>query len=290
MSSTPPPSVSILAASLHARYPLKAWSLVITFFGDSVLPRGGRVSLSTVVAVLAELGVDAATVRAAVSRLTRDGWLVRERRGRTSDYRLDAIGLSTFSEASDRIYAADAPATVERWTLAFTALDAGIDRNLVRRQLRSAGFGALDNRVFLRPEPRLARPLPDCEGVSFFNSGNPTPVLPESQLSTTFNLPSIDLQYRQFTDDFSALDTPTPAVAGAKLVALRTLLVHEYRRVVLRDPQLPEALAPALAHRNPARRLARNLYRSWLSESERWLDSVYELWLEDPSSALRGRF
>ena len=42
---------------------------------------------------------------------------------------------------------------------------------------------------------------------------------------------------------------------------VRTLLIHEYRRVMLRDPLLPKQLLPQHWPRSATRLLCRNLYR-----------------------------
>ena len=50
------------------------------------------------------------------------------------------------------------------------------------------------------------------------------------------------------------------------------LMVHHYRRVVLHDPLLPEALLPADWPGRAARELCREIYRGLLAASELWLD------------------
>jgi len=52
----------------------------------------------------------------------------------------------------------------------------------------------------------------------------------------------------------------------------RILLIHHYRRVVLRDPLLPTALLPADWPGRAARVLCAEIYRGVLAASERWLD------------------
>ena len=52
----------------------------------------------------------------------------------------------------------------------------------------------------------------------------------------------------------------------------RILLIHYYRRVVLRDPLLPPALLPADWPGRAARRLCGEIYRGLLPASEQWLD------------------
>jgi phenylacetic acid degradation operon negative regulatory protein len=52
----------------------------------------------------------------------------------------------------------------------------------------------------------------------------------------------------------------------------RILLIHHYRRVVLRDPLLPGALLPADWPGRAARKLCGEIYRGLLPASEQWLD------------------
>ena len=53
----------------------------------------------------------------------------------------------------------------------------------------------------------------------------------------------------------------------------RILLIHYYRRVVLRDPRLPTALLPKDWPGRAARQLCGEIYRGLLPASEQWLDS-----------------
>jgi phenylacetic acid degradation operon negative regulatory protein len=75
-------------ARLHSGGRLRVWSLLVTFFGDAVAPRGGRVALSVLQDAMALLNIEAGAVRTAMSRLAGDGWVEREREGRLSFYEL----------------------------------------------------------------------------------------------------------------------------------------------------------------------------------------------------------
>jgi phenylacetic acid degradation operon negative regulatory protein len=50
------------------------------------------------------------------------------------------------------------------------------------------------------------------------------------------------------------------------------MLIHYYRRVVLRDPLLPTALLPRDWPGSAARNLCGEIYRAVLPASEQWLD------------------
>ena len=86
------------------REPSRTGSIVITMFGDAIVPRGGSVWLGTLLAFFETLDIDASVVRTAMSRLTADGWFERERVGRNSFYRLVKKGRLTFDIATRHIY------------------------------------------------------------------------------------------------------------------------------------------------------------------------------------------
>src|SRR5262249_29834716 len=99
-----PPLTDILR---HLRAePARTWSVIITGFGDAILPRGGSVWLGTLVSFCAALEIGDGVVRTAVSRLAADGWLERSRLGRNSFYHLTEKGRVTFRQATLHIYAA----------------------------------------------------------------------------------------------------------------------------------------------------------------------------------------
>ncbi|MGX1330819.1 hypothetical protein AB7M56_005318 [Bradyrhizobium elkanii] len=74
------------------REPSRTGSIVITVFGDSIVPRGGSVWLGTLLEFFKSLDIDGNVVRTAMSRLAADGWLERSKVGRNSFYRLNARG------------------------------------------------------------------------------------------------------------------------------------------------------------------------------------------------------
>ena len=73
-----------IVADLYDTRSLKVWSLIITFFGDSIVNRGGNVSANTVHTVLGRADIGSGAVRTAFCRLVIDGWVSREKRGRRS--------------------------------------------------------------------------------------------------------------------------------------------------------------------------------------------------------------
>src|SRR6201986_5573021 len=72
--------------------PSRTGSIVITVFGDAIVPRGGSVWLGTLLSFFETIDIDSGVVRTAMSRLAADGWLERSKVGRNSFYRLGKKG------------------------------------------------------------------------------------------------------------------------------------------------------------------------------------------------------
>ena len=264
-----PPPLSRIVQQLK-REPSRTGSIIITLFGDAIVPRGGSVWLGTLLEFFQTLDIDASVVRTAMSRLTADGWFERSKVGRNSFYRLVKKGRQTFDIATKHIY--DPPPS--DWTGRFELLliGNGGDRDASREALRNAGFGS---------------PLP---GVWIAPSGVPVPeeaarairleVSAEDESGRRLSGESWPLDrtagaYLKFIKTFEPLRAwsgKRDALTEADAFTARILLIHHYRRVVLRDPLLPAALLPKDWPGRAARALCGDIYRALLPKSEQWLD------------------
>lgn len=264
MPADPHAEVEALIDRLHERR-LRVWSIVITFFGDAVVPRGGQVWLSVVGALMERLRVNPGTLGAAMSRLTAERWLVRERVGRRTRYRLDDAGKLAFEEAARRVYGLDDADWADSWTI--RVAEPGSDPE----RWRASGFGALGPDLYLRPE--RIHPLPAPEAIAL-------PIRPDPAASSTlaaraFPLDESEARHVRLREAMTPLRTALEA--GAPLdpvdaIAARTLLVHAYRRVILREVPLPASALPAGSARRTNRTWVGELYRALVPASEAWLD------------------
>lgn len=265
-----------------------AGSLIITLFGDAVLPRGGRVWLGSVIQLLEPLGVNERLVRTAVYRLVQDGWLTTEARGRRTDYLLTAAGRARAEEAARQIYAPRAPRWDLHWRLLLTtgAL-AARERERLRRSLYWQGYGELPGGVFVHPSADLDATLEALQADGLGERRRDLLPLRAQRLPLRGTAPDRDLVHQAWNLDalaqaytaFVARYAPiaaqvhtrgAPAPAPAFLA--RTLLIHDWRRLLLRDPQLPQELLPRGWPGEQARDVCRRLYRALLEPAERHLD------------------
>ena len=251
------------------REPSRTGSIVITVFGDAIVPRGGSVWLGTLLAFFETLDVDASVVRTAMSRLTADGWFERERVGRNSFYRLVKKGRLTFDIATKHIY--DPPAS--DWTGRFELLliGNGGDRDAARDALKNAGFGSPLPGAWVAPSgvpvPEEASGAIRLEVSAEDDSGR-------RLLSESWPLERTADAYLKFMKTFEPLraSLARDMLSDADAFTARILLIHHYRRVVLRDPLLPITLLPKDWPGRAARTLCGEIYRALLPVSEQWLD------------------
>jgi phenylacetic acid degradation operon negative regulatory protein len=252
------------------REPSRTGSIVITVFGDAIVPRGGSVWLGTLLEFFRGLDIDSGVVRTAMSRLAADGWIERCKVGRNSFYRLVKKGRQTFDVATAHIY--DPPPS--DWTGRFELLliPASEDRDAAREELKNAGFGSPLPGVWVAPS---GVPVPE-EAVSAIR----LEVSAEDDsgrrlLRQSWPLDRTAGAYAKFIKAFEPLRAwmERGTLSDADAFTARILLIHHYRRVVLRDPLLPSALLSADWPGRAARKLCGEIYRGLLPASERWLDA-----------------
>src|SRR4051794_2651056 len=273
------------------REPSRTGSIVITVFGDAIVPRGGSVWLGTLLEFFESLDIDSGVVRTAMSRLAADGWLTREKVGRNSFYRLADKGRQIFEAATRHIY--DPPPS--DWTGRFELLliGNGEDRDASREALRNAGFGSPLPGVWVAPSgvpvPAEAAGVIRLEVSAEDDSGR-------RLLSASWPLERTADAYLKFMKTFEPLRASIgrgEVLADADAFTARILLIHYYRRVVLRDPLLPTPLLPRDWPGRAARQLCAEIYRGLLPASEQWLDrhgSNESGPLPAAGAALRQRF
>jgi phenylacetic acid degradation operon negative regulatory protein len=279
---TPAAAAAELVARFHRQRPLRAGSLLVTLFGDSLLPRGGAIALGSLIELAAPFGLNERLVRTATARLAQDGWLAARRIGKRSEYRLTEHGRVQFAEATERIYGEAGANWSGRWTLVVIPALPAAERQRLRRELAWQGYGELSSGVFAHPELRAhgaaaasnGRPQWPA-GTLVFDADLAAPATAATLIANGWDLKALALRYRAFAGRFervlAALNEPPDPQTG---FVLRTLLIHEYRRLHLRDPLLPERSLPPEWPGTRAALLCRALYAAVFAASERHLSRV----------------
>lgn len=243
------PALSAAVAALHAEGRPRVWSLVVTVFGDAADPRGGRMTAARLQTLFVELGIGNGALRTALSRLAADGWLLRDRDGRGSTYRLSPRGLAETRPAARRIYAAPTPDPAE-WTLGLGPAPDG-----------AVPLGA---EGWIAPGRVAAGQVAVTGALTRLDAAGRVRACPEAVARALARVRAEALD----------LAAAAPALSPAAAMAARTLLIHRWRRAVLRGQDRPGALLPpGLADPAPRAAVAA-AYAALLPASEAWLDDT----------------
>jgi phenylacetic acid degradation operon negative regulatory protein len=281
MSQPLEPHVHRLLARFHRQRPLRAGSLLITIFGDAIAPRGAAATLGSLIQLAAPFGLTERLVRTSVARLAQDDWLTARRDGRLSEYRLSENGAGRFSEATRRIYGENPESWDGRWTLLLLA--SGDGRDCLRDELLWLGFGQLNSGVLAHPTRSPAdtreqlRAIGAKPGQAIVLESTSGDLAADREIARLgWDLADLEQRYARYVRAFDPVrqtlehERPDPKSA----FVLRTLLIHEYRRIHLRDPLLPLALLPQDWVGATTYLLTREIYLRVFDAADSWLSAT----------------
>jgi phenylacetic acid degradation operon negative regulatory protein len=268
-----------LLTQFHRQRPVRAGSLLITILGDSIAPRGGQISLASLIEFATQLRLPERLIRTSIGRLAQDDWVTSTRSGRNSYYCLTATGRARFAEATQRIYAAQPPSWSGLWTVVVVRSSARETRETVRQELIWLGFGQIAPGVFVHPllEERSVRGhvrKSVARDLIILRDARSVQMSDVRLVQQGWDFRDLTRRYRKFIDMFSGLEDEVGEAADIspeRAFILRTLLLHEYRKIHLRDPLLPAVLLPARWVGSDALDLCRRIYAQVFRSSEQYL-------------------
>ncbi|MFV0524829.1 MAG: PaaX family transcriptional regulator C-terminal domain-containing protein [Acidimicrobiales bacterium] len=292
--STADRDVRVRAARWGAASTISARSVLVTVLGDAIAPTGGTVWLADLFALVEPFGFNDRLVRTSMYRLVSEQWVDNERIGRRSRYALTGFGWDEFAAADARIYRHDPPAWDGTWTIVIPG-----DDDHLRRHLHWRGFGDLTGGLMVRPDaahddlgPLFARlGLADPPPVAVARFDDVGGLSSADAYRTSSGLADAETAYHDFLARHSHPE-PDALVELAPEAAflVRTMVIHDYRRARLRDPDLPTELLPADWVGYRARCRAAAVYRSVAPASWRWLETVTGLSPDPDHPGLTDRF
>lgn len=222
--------------------------LLLTFLGALVLDADlPPLPSSTLLELLADLGVGEAAGRATLQRMVQRDLLARGQVGRTAEYSLTPRIEAVLRRADVRVSAPDPFAhPAGEWTLlSYSVPESRRDlRHRVRSRLTWAGFGGVRDGLWLAPGTvdvtDVLGPLADAAGIADAFSARPLPGTDVGALvHRAWDVPAVRAAHVWFGTTWSR----PPRVAGS--LAQLTLLGTDWLHLLQTDPGLPaEHLGP----------------------------------------------
>lgn len=254
MGDAPPPAVNRLPRSQTGANPQRVMTALL---GDYWLDRDEFLPSATLVDLVGEFDVTAASARAALSRLLRRGTLEVRKVGRTTRYRLSPPARQSLRSAGDVLAAALRPPPADwdgHWTV--VAFSVSEDRREVRHALRAGlrrlGFAPLYDGVWTAPHAE-ARALTallhdlDVGQVTVLRSAVLHPADGPGHPAGSWDLAGLRRGWTTFVGrQERLLDTLDAGRVGPRqaLVA-RYALLEDWAALTAAEPALPAALLPA---------------------------------------------
>jgi phenylacetic acid degradation operon negative regulatory protein len=227
----PPDAFDQTKTALLALGGQRVWSLMVTLFGDLAQAEGSAIEGPVLSAIMAEMDVRPEAVRVALHRLRNEGWIASQKHGRTGRHTLTLTSRAETKQASTRIYASPASQDSD-WQLALLEDSTAVQKvDMINR-----GFAPLFSRVYLGGSSAVA------PKETLILNGGQAPQWLRNQAATQM----LDAEYQALLPILRTSSTTleTGTLNVLQTVVLRCLIVHNWRRIVLRHPALPRAVLP----------------------------------------------
>jgi len=213
----------------------RVWSVIVSLFGDLAQDKGAQISGSALTRIITPMGIKPEAIRVALHRLRKDGWIESARSGRASIHYLTEYGRNQSAAVTPRIYERTASAPQD-WHLLICEDGAnpdGLDEVLL-----------LPNYVPVNRSTALGHgPMPrNLEGVLAVEVKS---IAVPQWLKTRLYPEHLRQACATLHGDLSLVPPPPGTLNPEQLGTLRTLIVHRWRRVVLRHPDLPPYFHPS---------------------------------------------
>jgi len=252
-------------------------------FGDVISQHGDWVWLSSLISAIKPLGFSERLVRTSVFRLVQDDWLQTEKVGRCSYYAFTKSANKHYQKAARRIYANKAAGWDGSWLLVIPTKIPEEQMPTFKRQLNWLGFSSLSSGVYAHPSvdkqslEETITELDLTDSVIVFESktlDNDSDEVLRDLVHRRWNIQQLESDYNQLISDYRPIYQQLRELnylSDHYSWLLRTILIHEYRRILLKDHELPQDMLPENWAGYRALELVKALYQILAQASNRYI-------------------
>lgn len=231
-------------------------TLLVTFLGSVVHRTGDWMPIKGTVELLGQAGLDPASVRTAVFRLKKRGWLDPMSHDRVRGYVLTETALAELTAGDEIIWHSRREADLAQgWCVVnFSIPEAQRGkRHQLRNHLTSLGFGNIGAAVWIAParmraeaeKAIAAQGMTDqcAMFVGTYAGGKDMRAL----IGEAWNLEEIDGRYRHFLDTYAAREDDLTAhglISPREAFVQYLEIIDHWRKLPYRDPGLPSEVLP----------------------------------------------
>ncbi|MEK4245810.1 MULTISPECIES: phenylacetic acid degradation operon negative regulatory protein PaaX [unclassified Psychrobacillus] len=265
-------------------------SMIFTIYGDYIRHYGNKIWIGSLIRLLKEFGHNEQSVRVAVSRMMKQGWLESEKVGNKSYYFLTKRGKLRMEEAANRIFKLMPNEWDGKWRILMYTIpeEKRQIRDELRKELLWSGFGSFSNGCWISPNNLdnevefLIEKYDINEYVDFFVSEYKGPKENKALVEKSWPLLEIEARYKEFITTYSQQYIVHQSMMNDKKMSLaecfveRTRLVHEYRKFLFIDPGLPKDLLPEIWSGNHAALLFEQYYKLLAPSASEFFEEVFQ--------------
>ncbi len=227
--------------------------LILSLYGLYAREEGDWLSVASLIALMAELGVDSPAVRSSVSRLKRRGVLESVTRDGQAGYALSAGSLAVLREGDRRIWSHPRATAADGWLVVVFSVPESMRerRHALRSELSRLGFGTAAPGVWVAPATLYEETLRvlDAAGLTayteFFRGDYLGAGDVAARMREWWDLDQLSGLYEDFCAAWRPVARRRAAWSPSSAFAAYVPMLTAWRRLPYLDPGLPLEHLPA---------------------------------------------
>jgi phenylacetic acid degradation operon negative regulatory protein len=271
----------------HAGFRLNARRTIFELYFDYIQHYGSSIAPRSLLRLTSELGISPSAARAALCRLSKQGWLQRNTDNGRAFYVLTPVGRERLEEVRPRIFSPRHATWDGQWTILTYSVPKrlGKHRDRLRRELTFLGWGSMTPATWISPNSLVEVTLRHLslrkldQYVQLFRARQASAQSPSALIKRCYNLEGVQRHYAQFIKVWRGyrrtIVAPNSPSDSTCFVAKMRLL-YGFGDFLYLDPFLPSELLPANWLGYDAWRLFRDAYLSLMEPALAYFESCFE--------------